>query len=729
MRARSAQVELARPPQIVPGGEAVKNDFSLVEGFMRLLLEAASRSAVVRHHRRRRRGAWMPSVSPPRWCIAGCGRCACRPPCSAQNDAGVGVKNGVNFLGGKNAIGTFAPPFAVLNDFEFLLTLPDRDWLCGVAEAFKVAIIRDRAFFDWTAARAPSVIPRAISRRCRRLVVRCAEIHLEHIRTNGDPFEYGRARPLDFGHWSAHKLELMSGFRISHGEAVATGVLLDSIYAAMQGWLTAEELALIRDRAAAERFPRSGSTNSTSATRRASARSSAGLRDFQEHLGGELTVTFPRGLGARHEVHEIDLAMMERALQELQSFRAPCMIVQHHPPLHLTYCLNIHPGESWAGELRGDPGKGARGETNGRAGRMVRARAAHRASGGGRARRRARHCALRRCDFFSDHQLYPFTINGFPYGRFHAGPGEGEGLRARLAHPGAAATTRCSSPTSLTDWLPDQVDGSISTVPWFLQAVDQTDADKVQRWRRISPPRWLTSQRCAMTPGRKSTSGSSRSRTAFSRRRRRRSLFSRTYLLTGGLRRARSGSSVAAGARRKKLMRRHLGVCFDTCHVALQYEDLVESLRAYRVAGIRISKVQLSAALHTDSTPECWEALRRFVEPVYLHQVKGLAKSGARFAWFDLPDALAELPRFTDVETLRVHFHVPLFFTGSGPLQSTAAELTPEFFHELRGGECSHLEIETYTFDVLPQELRATDVVRSISREYSWVLQRLDGGL
>ncbi len=311
------RIELIAAPQIVPGGEAVKNDFALVEGFMRLLLE--------RHLDRQSfviivgGGAVMDAVGLAA-ALVHRGVRQIRVPTTVlgQNDAGVGVKNGVNYCGGKNAIGTFAPPFAVVNDFDFLLTLPARDWLCGVAEAFKVAIIRDRAFFDELLANAARYPARDFE-AMQALVVRCAEIHLEHIRSNGDPFEYGRARPLDFGHWSAHKLELLSSFRISHGEAVATGVLLDSIYARKMGWLTADELALIRDG-----FARSGFSLwfPELDARDASGQRAvfAGLRDFQEHLGGELTVTFPSGLGARQEVHEIDLAMMEQAIQELRTF-------------------------------------------------------------------------------------------------------------------------------------------------------------------------------------------------------------------------------------------------------------------------------------------------------------------------------------------------------------------------------------------------------------------------
>jgi 3-dehydroquinate synthase len=315
--AHPEKLELVTGPQIVPGGEAAKNDFGLVDGFMRLLLE----------HRMDRHafvliiggGAVMDSVGLAA-ALVHRGLRQVRIPTTVlgQNDAGVGVKNGVNFCGGKNAIGTFAPPFAVLNDFHFLLSLPDRDWLCGVAEAFKVAIIRDRPFFDWLCAHAaqfPARDPEAM----KLLVERCAEMHLEHIRTTGDPFEYGRARPLDFGHWSAHKVELLSGFRISHGEAVASGVLLDSLYARMQGWLSEAELAAIGRGLQCSGFQlwfEELEIRDASGQRLVFG----GLRDFQEHLGGELCVTYPRSIGFRHEVHEIDLAKMELAVQELRSF-------------------------------------------------------------------------------------------------------------------------------------------------------------------------------------------------------------------------------------------------------------------------------------------------------------------------------------------------------------------------------------------------------------------------
>ena len=310
------QLQLVAPPEIVPSGEAIKNNFALVQKFITQMLSAHldRQSFVIIVGG----GAVMDAVGLAA-ALVHRGLRQIRVPTTVlgQNDAGVGVKNGVNFLGGKNALGTFAPPFAVLNDFQFLLTLPDRDWLCGVAEAFKVAIIRDRPFFLQLCEAAPQY-PARNPEAMAFLVRRCAEIHLEHIRSGGDPFEYGRARPLDFGHWSAHKLELLSDFRISHGEAVASGVLLDSIYAQKQGWISAAELLQIR-----QGLTQSGFQLWFPELEKLDAQGLpaifGGLIDFQEHLGGELTVTFPNSLGSRQEVHEIDLPLMQAALLELKS--------------------------------------------------------------------------------------------------------------------------------------------------------------------------------------------------------------------------------------------------------------------------------------------------------------------------------------------------------------------------------------------------------------------------
>jgi 3-dehydroquinate synthase len=313
-KAHSNDFDLATAPITVPGGEASKNDFRLVEQLLTQLLE----------HRMDRQsfvivvggGAVLDAVGFAA-ALVHRGLRLVRVPTTvlAQNDAGVGVKNAVNFLG-KNAIGTFAPPFAVINDFDLLLPLPDRDWLSGVAEAFKVSIIRDRAFFEELCQTAPRYPARDFA-AMQRLVTRCAELHLDHIRTNGDPFEYGTARPLDFGHWSAHKIELLTQFAVSHGEAVAAGVLLDSIYARNQGWLTHQELEAIDNGLRQSGFPLWSDAydlRNDSGERRVYD----GLREFQEHLGGELCVTFPNHIGARFEVNTIDLRGMDTAIEELR---------------------------------------------------------------------------------------------------------------------------------------------------------------------------------------------------------------------------------------------------------------------------------------------------------------------------------------------------------------------------------------------------------------------------
>jgi 3-dehydroquinate synthase len=153
-----------------------------------------------------------------------------------QNDSGVGVKNGVNAFSAKNFLGTFAPPFAVINDYDLLRTLPARDVRAGLAEAVKVSLIRDRELFSWLEQNADALRacePAAVEQSVRV----AAEIHLRHIATAGDPFELGSARPLDFGHWSAHKLESLTGHAVRHGEAVAIGMALDCRYAVLAGLL------------------------------------------------------------------------------------------------------------------------------------------------------------------------------------------------------------------------------------------------------------------------------------------------------------------------------------------------------------------------------------------------------------------------------------------------------------------------------------------------------------
>lgn len=233
----------------------------------------------------------------------------------SQNDSGVGVKNGMNAFGKKNFIGTFAVPFAVINDFAMLASLSARDKRAGYVEAVKVACIRDAAFFDEierNTVRLRNFEPDAME----RLIYRCAELHINHIATAGDPFEMGSARPLDFGHWSAHKLEQISDYKIRHGEAVAIGIALDTTYARRKGLLapaSAERVLRLIEELGFETFANElfhvDSADSLIVLR--------GLEEFREHLGGELTVTLLKGIGQGVEVHEMDDAVIVESIQEL----------------------------------------------------------------------------------------------------------------------------------------------------------------------------------------------------------------------------------------------------------------------------------------------------------------------------------------------------------------------------------------------------------------------------
>jgi len=233
----------------------------------------------------------------------------------SQDDSGVGVKNGINAFGKKNFIGTFAPPYAVINDFKFLETLSPRDKRAGFVEAVKVALIRDAKFFEQIekdAFRLRDFDKEAM----QRLIYRSAELHLNHIATSGDPFEFGSARPLDFGHWAAHKLEQISEYRIRHGEAVAIGIALDVIYSRRMGFLDQPSesrifrlLEILGFELYANELQHVDSQDRLIVLN--------GLEEFREHLGGELTITLLRGIGRGFEVHEVDAAQMLNSIQEL----------------------------------------------------------------------------------------------------------------------------------------------------------------------------------------------------------------------------------------------------------------------------------------------------------------------------------------------------------------------------------------------------------------------------
>jgi 3-dehydroquinate synthase len=313
--AHPAAMVLAGPAEVLPGGEACKNDPAL-PGYLRARMQAL---AVDRHSFVMAFGGGaVLDVAGYAAATTHRGVRLVRVPTTvlAQCDGGAGVKNGVNAFGVKNFVGTFAPPFAVVNDARFLDTLPARERRAGLAEAVKVALIRDRAFFDWLGEWADALAagePGALGEAVRR----CAELHLAHIVSAGDPFEMGNARPLDFGHWSAHKLESLTAHRLRHGEAVAIGLALDARYSADVGLLAPAALEAICDVLERLGLPLWDAALEVAGPdgRPAVLR---GLDEFREHLGGDLTITLLAGLGRGVDVGTIDTERMRRALDWLR---------------------------------------------------------------------------------------------------------------------------------------------------------------------------------------------------------------------------------------------------------------------------------------------------------------------------------------------------------------------------------------------------------------------------
>jgi 3-dehydroquinate synthase len=310
------QLRLVREPLPVVGGEQSKNSIPLVTEIL---------SHIDRHHLDRHSyviavgGGALLDVAGFAAAIAHRGVRHVRIPTTtlAQADSGIGVKNAINAFGKKNFIGTFAPPYAVINDFHLLATLPAREKRAGYIEAVKVACIRDKDFFEEIerdAEKLHSFDPAAM----KRLIHRCAELHLNHIATGGDPFEIGSARPLDFGHWAAHKLEQLSNFAISHAEAVATGIALDVIYSRQAELL--EEKSCVRILSLLERLGFKLFTDELLGTDTdGNPRVLAGLEEFREHLGGKLTITLLKEIGRGVEVHEMSSKKIITAIHKLRT--------------------------------------------------------------------------------------------------------------------------------------------------------------------------------------------------------------------------------------------------------------------------------------------------------------------------------------------------------------------------------------------------------------------------
>ena len=311
------KIKLATEPIIIPGGEAAKNDPSLVDKIHHIIEQVG----LCRHsYVLAMGGGAVIDMAGYAAATAHRGIRLIRIPTTvlAQNDSGVGVKNGINAFGKKNFLGTFAPPVAVINDFDYLTTLGDRDWRAGIAEAVKVALIKDREFFEFICERADDLAARD-SEAMERLIYRCCQLHLNHIANYGDPFEMGSSRPLDFGHWAAHKLEHLTNYGLRHGEAVAIGMALDCTYSYLTGLLSKADwqqiIKTLKQLGFTLYVPELVSNVAEIESENSIFR---GLVEFREHLGGDLAVMLLQGIGKGIEVNQVNISEYKKAILMLQ---------------------------------------------------------------------------------------------------------------------------------------------------------------------------------------------------------------------------------------------------------------------------------------------------------------------------------------------------------------------------------------------------------------------------
>jgi len=402
------------------------------------------------------------------------------------------------------------------------------------------------------------------------------------------------------------------------------------------------------------------------------------------------------------------------------------MKLHNQPPLHLTYCLNVHPGETWEDNLAAIRDHAM----------AVKSRVAPDVPFGLglRLARRAVETLSQPDtmsefrDFMKANDLYAFTINGFPYGDFHSGV-----IKTAVYRPDWATRDRLNYTLELgallTGLLPEGLDGSISTVPLGYRTDGPSPRLREMCVHLAECAAGL--HRLHASTGREIHLGLEPEPDCLLETTDDVIRFFEGPLaehalphLTERLTCTRQGAEA--------ILRRHIGVCVDTCHLAIQFETPADSLTRLTRHGIRVSKVQLSSALEAIPTAEARQRLTEFVDPIYLHQVKELTIGNATgfttglAAYTDLDDALAAPPDDADGRRLwRIHFHVPLYFENDGILHSTAKTMDDRFWNHLAAGPVAHLEIETYTFPVLPPHLRAEGIDASVVKEYEWVLQRL----
>ena len=397
------------------------------------------------------------------------------------------------------------------------------------------------------------------------------------------------------------------------------------------------------------------------------------------------------------------------------------MKIGNNPSFHLTYCLNVHSGETWHENLE--------------AIRTVTLEVKKRVSPHGSfgLGLRLGHTAAReltkpeilkkfKC-FLLDHDLYVFTINGFPYGEFHKAP-----VKKRVYSPDWRSSKRLNYTILLAEilsnLLPEGLSGSISTVPGSYKEWIRELTDRAQMIRNLMGC-VAHLDHIRKETGKEIHLGLEPEPDCFLETTDETIDFF-TRELPGEGKRYLAQLTGASEQEAHVMIMRHLGVCFDTCHMSLQFEDLEKSISKLSAHGIRLSKIQISAAPIIRPSVKSMEQVKDFCDPVYLHQAKTHMNDGKIRSYGDLPMALSSPDiSIRNFDQMRIHFHIPLYFPGNRTLGSTGNDLSEEFFRTAARSGCAHFEIETYTFHVLPQHLKKKKLVESIAEEYAWVLKRL----
>jgi sugar phosphate isomerase/epimerase len=382
--------------------------------------------------------------------------------------------------------------------------------------------------------------------------------------------------------------------------------------------------------------------------------------------------------------------------------------------VHLSYCSNIHPAESWAqtrAVLEGpvarvkaivapDEAFGIGLRLSGVAARQLRAEGAP---------------ALR--ERLAAAGAYVFSLNGFPYGRFHDTPVKARVYRPDWREPARVQYTR-DLIAVLADLLPDGVDGSISTVPGCFRAeADEAGVAAIAQnlLALVGPLHRLAQTRgieicLALEP----EPACMLETTAEAVR------FFETHLLSAEA----AAATGLEGAAADDAIRRHLGVCLDTCHAAVEFEDPRRCVAQLSGAGIRIAKLQATTGLRLPRVDaEAIAAIEAFADEVYLHQT--VARRGDTLTRYDdLPEAIAAYRAGAAADEWRVHFHIPVFETHPAPFENTQSFLAACLPAAVAAG-CRHVEVETYTWQVLPAEHRTLRLEDAIARELTWTQEHL----